>query len=72
MREKRTTNPILQKNKLNWVFVPQGAPAGKDQLFEKMLPAIVKIVKSSVSKFSGNPLGYSKFNATFKVEMDKK
>jgi len=41
-------------------------------LFEKILPAFVKIVKPSVPKFNGNPLEYSKFKATFKVEVDKK
>ena len=43
-----------------------------DQLFEKMLPAFVKIVKPNIMKFSGNPLEYSKFKAAFKVEVDKR
>ena len=43
-----------------------------DQLFEKMLPAFVKIVKPNVPKFNGNPLEYSKFKAAFNVEVDKK
>ena len=63
MRKKRSKNPLWQK--LN--RVPQ-----LDQLFERMLPAIVKIVKPSVSKFSGNTLEYSKFKAAFRVEVDKK
>ena len=32
----------------------------------------MKIVKPSVPKFNGNPLGYSKFKATFKVEVDER
>jgi len=43
-----------------------------DLLFEKMLPAFVKIVKPNVPKFNGNPPEYSKFKAAFKVEVDKK
>ena len=43
-----------------------------DPLFEKMLPAFVKIVKPNVQKFNGNPLEYSKFKAAFNVEVDKK
>jgi len=43
-----------------------------DLLFEKMLPAFVKIVKPNVPKFNGNPLEYSKFKAVFNVEVDKK
>ena len=43
-----------------------------DQLFEKMLPAFVKIVKPNVQKFNGNPLDYSKFKAAFNVDVDKK
>ena len=42
-----------------------------DQLFKNILPAFVKIVKPSVPKFNGNPLGYSKVKAAFKVEVDK-
>ena len=37
-----------------------------------MLPVFVKIVSPSVPKFSGNPLEYSKFKATFQMEVDKK
>ena len=40
------------------------------QLFEKMLPAFVKIVKPNIQKFNGNPLEYSK--PAFNVEVDKK
>ena len=43
-----------------------------DQLFKNILPAFVKIVKPSAPKFKGNPLGYSKFKAVFKVEGDKR
>ena len=43
-----------------------------DQLFKNILPAFVKIVKPSVPKFNGNPLGYFKFKAAFKVEVDKR
>ena len=43
-----------------------------DQLFEKILPAFVKIVKPNVQKFNGNPLEYSKFKAAFNVEVDKR
>ena len=43
-----------------------------DQLFEKMLPPFVKIVKLNVPKFNGNPLEHSKFKAAFNVEVDKK
>ena len=43
-----------------------------DKLFKNILPAFVKIVKPSVSKFNGNPLEYSKFKAAFKVEVDKR
>ena len=49
---------------------PSGQASKLDQLFEEILPAIVKIVKPSVSKFSGNSLEYSKFKAAFKVEVD--
>ena len=50
-----------------------GEPQVKlDQLFEKMLPAFIKIFKPSVPKFSGDPLKYSKFKDAFRVEMDKK
>ena len=62
-RNEARTNPLWQK--LNQV--PQ-----LDKLFERMLPAIVKIVKPSVSKFSGNTLEYSKFKAAFRVEVDKR
>ena len=41
-------------------------------MFEKMLPAFVKIVKPNAQKFNGNPLEYSKFKAAFNVEVDKK
>ena len=47
-----------------------GSPG--DQLFEKMPPAFIKIVRPSVPKFSGDPIEYSKFKAAFKVEVDKK
>ena len=43
-----------------------------DQLFEKTLPAFVKVVKPNVQKFNGNPLEYSKFKAAFNVEVDKR
>ena len=43
-----------------------------DQLFEKMLPAFIKIFKPSVPKFSGDPLEYSKFKEAFIADMDKK
>ena len=43
-----------------------------DQLFEKMLPAFVKIIKPNVRKFNGNPLECSKFKAAFNVEVDKR
>ena len=47
-----------------------GEPQVKlDQLFEKMLPAFIKIVKPSVPKFSGIPLEYLKFKAAFKLEV---
>ena len=42
-----------------------------DQLFKNIPPAFVKIVKPSVPTFNGNPLGYFKFKAAFKVEGDK-
>ena len=51
---------------------PTASSSKLDQLFEKILPAFVKIVKLSVPKFNGNPLEYSKFKAVFKVEVDKK
>jgi len=51
---------------------PSASSSKLDQLFEKILPAFVKIVKPSVPKFNGNPLEYSKFKAAFKVEVDKK
>ena len=52
---------------------PPGEPQVKlDQCFEKMLPAFIKIAKPSVPTFSGDPSEYSKFNAAFKVEVDKK
>ena len=35
------------------------------QLFQKILPTFVKIVKSNVQKFNGNPLEYSNFKAAF-------
>ena len=54
-----TGNPSLQMSKI-------------DQLFEKMLPAFVKIIKPNVQKFNGNPLEYSKFKAAFNVQVDKK
>ena len=43
-----------------------------DQLFEKMLPAFIKIFKPSVPKFSGDPLEYSKFKEAFIAGMGKK
>ena len=43
-----------------------------DQLFKNILPAFAKIVKPSIPKFNGNPLGYSKLKAAFKVEVDKR
>ena len=39
-----------------------------DQLFEKKLPAFIKIVKPNVQKFNGNPLEYSKFKAAVPVK----
>jgi len=51
---------------------PSASTSELDQLFEKILPAFVKIVKPSASKFNGNPLEYSKFKAALKVEVDKK
>ena len=43
-----------------------------DQLFEKMLPAFIKIFKPSVPKFSGDPLEYSKFKEAFIACMAKR
>ena len=43
-----------------------------DQLFEKTLPAFVKVVKPNVQTFNGNPLEYSKFKAAFNVEVDRR
>ena len=51
---------------------PHASTSKLHQLFEKILPAFVKIVKPSVPKFNGNPLEYSKFKVVFKVEVDKK
>ena len=50
---------------------PSTSTSELDQLFEKILPAFVKIVKPSVPKYNRNPLEYSKFKAAFKVEVDK-
>jgi len=47
---------------------PSASISKLDQLFEKILPAFVKIVKPSVPKFNRNPLEYLKFEAAFKVE----
>ena len=43
-----------------------------DQLFEKTLPAFVKVVEPNVQTFNGNPLEYSKFKAAFNVEVDRR
>ena len=43
-----------------------------NQLFEKELPAFVKIIKPNVEKLNGNPVEYSKFKAMFNVELAKK
>ena len=43
-----------------------------DQVFEKMLPAFIKIFKPSVPKLSGDPLEYSKFKEAFIADMGKK
>ena len=51
---------------------PSASTSKFDQLFEKILPAFVKIVKPSVPKFNGNPLEYSESKTVFKVEVDKK
>ena len=52
---------------------PPGEPQVKlDQFFEKMLPTFIRIAKSSVPTFSGDPPEHSKFKAAFKVEVDKK
>ena len=59
MKTSATDDPNVQTSKI-------------DQLFEKVLPAFVKIVKPNVPKFNGNPLDYSKFKAAFNVEVDKK
>ena len=59
LNNSATGDPTVQTSKI-------------DQLFEKMLPAFVKIVKPNVQKFNGNPLEYSKFKAAFNVEVDKK
>ena len=59
LKTSATRDPSVQTSKM-------------DQLFEKMLPAFVKIVKPNVQKFNGNPLEYSKFKAAFNVEVDKK
>ena len=59
MKTSATGDPSVQTSKI-------------DQLFEKMLPAFVKIVKPNVPKFNGNPLQYSKFKVTFNVEVDKR
>ena len=59
MKTSVTGNPNVQTSKT-------------DQLFEKILPAFVKIVKPNVQKFYGNPLEYSKFKAAFNVEVDKR
>ena len=48
--------------------IPSASTSKLDQLFEKILPAFVKIVKPSVPKFNGNLLEYSKFKAAFKVD----
>ena len=50
-----TGNPCVQTSKT-------------DQLFEKKLPAFIKIVKANVQKFNGNPLEYSKFKAAVPVK----
>ena len=59
LKTSATGDPIVQTSKI-------------DELFEKMLPAFVKIVKPNVQKFNGNSLEYSKFKAAFNVEVDKK
>ena len=59
LKTSATGNPSVQTSKT-------------DQLFEKMLPAFVKIIEPNVQKFNGNPLEYSKFKVAFNVEVDKR
>ena len=62
---RRSGKPVVEDN------FAQGPRGRQLPSFEKILPAFVKIVKSSVPKFNGNPLEHSKFKAAFKVEVDK-
>ena len=75
-RKKETCESFIAKGEAELKSSVTGNPSVQmskiDQLFEKMLPAFVKIVKPNVQKFNGNPLEYSKFKAAFNVEVDKK
>ena len=75
-RRKETCESFIAKGEAELKTSATGDPSVQtskmDQLFEKMLPAFVKIVKPNVQKFNGNPLEYSKFKAAFNVEVDKK
>ena len=75
-RKKETCKSLIAKGEAELKTSATGDPSVQtskiDQLFEKMLPAFVKIVKPNVQKFNENPLEYSKFKAAFNVEVDKK
>ena len=75
-RKKETCESSITKGQADFKTSATGNPSVQtskiDQLFEKMLPAFVKIVKPNVQKLNGNPLEYSKFKAAFNVEVDKK
>ncbi|XP_068707663.1 uncharacterized protein [Montipora foliosa] len=75
-RKKETCESFIAKGEAELKTSATGDPSVQtskiDQLFGKMLPAFVKIVKPNVQKFNGNPLEYSKFKAAFNVEVDKK
>ena len=75
-RKKETRESSIAKGEAELKTSATGDPTVQtskiDQLFEKMLPAFVKIVKPNVQKFKGNPLEYSKFKVAFNVEVDKK
>ena len=73
-RKKETCESSITKGEAELETSATGDPSVQtsktDQLFEKTLPAFVKIVKPNVQKF--NALEYSKFKAALNVEVDKK
>ena len=61
-RKKETRESSIAKGEAELKTSATGDPTVQtskiDQLFEKMLPAFVKIVKQNVQKFNGNALEY--------------